>query len=53
LAGSKAHAARAAGYRFEAKLGELGRQYEAKAAELREGYLAELAALSGEETEGD
>jgi hypothetical protein len=42
-------AARAAGYRFEARLGELGRQYDAKAAELREEYLAELAALGGEE----
>lgn len=42
-------AARAAGYRFEAKLSELGRQYDAKAAELRDEYLGELAALGGEE----
>jgi len=35
-------AARAAGYRFEARLG----------AELRDEYLAELAALNGEETAG-
>lgn len=41
--------ARAAGYRFEAKLSELGRQYDAKAAELREEYLGELSALGGEE----
>lgn len=33
-------AARAAGYRFEARLGELGRQYDAKAAELRDEYLS-------------
>lgn len=41
--------ARAAGHRFEARLGELGRQYDAKAAELRSEYLGELAALGGEE----
>jgi hypothetical protein len=38
-----AHAARAAGYRYEAKLGELDRQYEAKAGAIREAYLAERA----------
>jgi hypothetical protein len=42
-------AARAAGYRFEARLSELGRQFDAKAAELRQEYLGELAALSGGE----
>lgn len=45
-------AARAAGYRFEAKLSELGRQYELKASELRQEYLGELAALGGEEAQG-
>jgi hypothetical protein len=45
----KVQALRAAGYRYEARFGELELQFEAKASELRGAFLGEVAEINGDE----